>query len=95
MSLQPCCDDLVTTWHAALHPSIRSRSFSYHADCCRSVCRAKIRVLVRNAQEAVTAYSTYVTPIAGDVGNQVRMLLLTGTPPLHTHIWQAECLDRS
>jgi uncharacterized protein YbjT (DUF2867 family) len=31
---------------------------------------AKIRVLVRNAQQAVTGYGSYVTPITGDVGNQ-------------------------
>ena len=33
--------------------------------------RAKIRVLVRDAQQAVTGYGAYVTPISGDVANQV------------------------
>jgi hypothetical protein len=38
---------------------------------CAGRCRAKIRVLVRNAQQAVTGYGSYVTPITGDAGNQV------------------------
>lgn len=37
-----------------------------------ALCRAKIRVLVRNAQQAVTGYGSYVTPVTGDVGNEVR-----------------------
>lgn len=49
-------------------PGLHIRSVLVHTQYC---CRAKIRVLVRNAQQAVTGYGSYVTPITGDAGNQV------------------------
>ena len=34
-----------------------------------ALCREKVRVLVRDVAAAKTAYGSYVTPVAGDVGD--------------------------